>query len=268
MPYSNQYIVGFAAGMCIFCSVFVSGSAVALKERQTANKILDRQKNVISVSGLVEDVGDISAEEIQTLFTEKIHPKLVNLQTGEVHDDSVEVSCESGETRTLTVQDYDQQKALKDPCLSEFAPAGNNAKLITVPHYGLLYEVVRDGEVDAFIIPVEGKGLWSTLYGFIALENDAETVRGLTFYQHAETPGLGGEVDNPKWKAQWGGKILHNDDGDYALQVAKAQARDQTHQVNGLSGATLTSRGVTYLLEYWLGENGFKSYLDTIREEA
>ena len=127
MSYSNQYIIGFAAGMCIFCSVFVSGSAVALKERQIQNKILDRQKNVISVSGLVEDVNAISPEEIQTLFSEKIHPKLINLETGEVHEDSVEVSCDNGEVRTLTVQDYDQQKALKDPCLSENAPSGMSA---------------------------------------------------------------------------------------------------------------------------------------------
>jgi len=265
VSYSNTYIVGFAAGICVFCSIFVSGSAVALKERQVQNAILDRQKNVISVSGLVEDINATSPEEIQRLFSENIHPKLVNLDTGAVSGDSAVVPCDGGDV-TIEAATYDQQKALKDPCLSESAPERNNAKLLTVPHYGLMYEVVEGGKTTAFILPVEGKGLWSTLYGFISLESDAETVKGLTFYKHAETPGLGGEIDNPKWKAQWPGKGLYDDEGEFALEVVKGRAKDTNHQIDGLSGATLTSRGVSYLVDYWLGEHGFGPYLETVRK--
>lgn len=267
MSHSNGYIIGFAAGICIFCSIFVSGSAVALKERQDQNRVLDRQKNVISVSGLIDDMSTASADDIQQMFSENIRPMLINLETGEAHDGSVDVSCDDGSTVTIEAATYDQQKALRDPCLSASAPP-NNAKLLTVPLYGLVYEVVKNNQVDAYILPVEGKGLWSTLYGFISLQADAETVLGLTFYQHAETPGLGGEIDNPKWKALWPDKQIHNDEGEFALTVVKGQGRDQNHEIDGLSGATLTSNGVSYLVEYWLGENGFGSYLDTIRQEG
>lgn len=268
MSYSNTYIVGFAAGICVFCSIFVSGSAVILKDQQEANKVLDRQKNVISVSGLIADMDSASAEQIKQQFDANIVPKLVKLETGEVFTEAVDVSCEGGGTVTIEPSSYDQQRALKDPCLSEDAPDLNAAKLLTVPKYGLVYEVVKNGSVDAIILPVEGKGLWSTLYGFISLESDAETVRGLTFYQHAETPGLGGEVDNPKWKAQWQGKKVYGDDGEIAIEVVKGQARDKEHDIDGLSGATLTSRGVSYLVDYWLSDSGFGHYLENIRKEG
>ena len=72
----------------------------------------------------------------------------------------------------------------------------------------------EDGSLDKIILPIHGYGLWSTLYGFIALEKNGNDIFGLQFYQHAETPGLGAEVDNPKWKAQWKGKKLNNDNGE------------------------------------------------------
>jgi Na+-transporting NADH:ubiquinone oxidoreductase subunit C len=267
VSYSNTYIIGFAAGICVFCSIFVSGSAVALKERQVKNKILDRQKNVISVSGLVEDIRATSPEEVQRLFNESITPKLINLATGEVHTEAVTVSCDSGDV-IIEPELYDQQRALRDSCLSGPAPERNNAKLMKVPKFGLVYEVIQDGALSAIILPIEGKGLWSTLYGFISLEGDAATVRGLTFYQHAETPGLGGEVDNPKWKAQWAGKDVYGDDGEIAIEVVKGAARNKDHEIDGLSGATLTSRGVSYLVEFWIGDDGFGQYLETIRKEG
>ncbi|MEL6342864.1 MAG: Na(+)-translocating NADH-quinone reductase subunit C [Myxococcota bacterium] len=261
----NLYIVGFAAAVCVVCSVFVSGSAVALKDRQVKNAILDRQKNVISVSGLVDDMDSVSNAQIETLFNEKITPKLIDLKTGEVVEAGTTVSCPSGEI-ALDPKVYDQQKAKGDPCLGEDAE-DNPAKILRVPKYGLVYEVVESGTTQAIILPVEGKGLWSTMYGFIALENDAETVKGLTFYQHGETPGLGGEIDNTKWKALWPGKKVYDGD-EVALNVVKGTARDTNYEVDGLSGATLTSRGVTYLVEYWLGEQGFGQYLDTYRKGA
>ncbi|MOA31350.1 Na(+)-translocating NADH-quinone reductase subunit C [compost metagenome] len=112
---------------------------------------------------------------------------------------------------------------------------------------------------------MRGYGLWSTLYGFLALKGDLNTVVGLGFYQHGETPGLGGEVDNPKWKALWNGKSLFDEQGQLAIQIIKgsvdAQSPNASHQVDGLAGATLTSKGVHNLLHFWLGENGFGPFL-------
>jgi len=118
------------------------------------------------------------------------------------------------------------------------------------------------------ILPIKGYGLWSTLYGFIALESDLKTVAGIGFYEHTETPGLGGEVDNPKWKASWVGKRAYNSDG-LALEVIKGKvdlARDGADsQIDGLAGATLTTKGVDNLVKYWLGQQGFKPFIDNLK---
>jgi len=128
----------------------------------------------------------------------------------------------------------------------------------------MVFDVVENGELQAMIFPIEGKGLWSTLYGYIALAPDANTVVGITFYDHGETPGLGGEVDNPRWKSLWPGRKVFDERGNPVIQVKKGSAgppAKDPHQVDGLSGATLTSRGVTALVQFWLGENGYGPYL-------
>ncbi|MDR1351193.1 MAG: NADH:ubiquinone reductase (Na(+)-transporting) subunit C, partial [Zoogloeaceae bacterium] len=125
------------------------------------------------------------------------------------------------------------------------------------------------GALEALILPIRGYGLWSTLYGFLALKPDLNTVIGLGFYQHGETPGLGGEVDNPKWKSLWPGKTLFDADGKPNIQIIKGGV-DKTnpaagHQVDALAGATLTTNGVDHLLHFWLGEQGFGPYLARLR---
>ena len=106
--------------------------------------------------------------------------------------------------------------------------------------------------------------LWSTLYGFLALDARTFEIQGITFYQHGETPGLGGEIDNPKWKALWPGKRAFDENMNPVIEVVKGQA-SADNEVDGLSGATMTSRGVTNLLRFWLGENGYGPYLKWFR---
>ena len=258
---STGYIVGFASVVCVVCSLFVSGTAVALKERQVTNKILDRQKNVLSVADAEKFTPDalkaMSADEVDAAFTDGIRARIVNLETGEYVDEV------AGMDSTV----YDQQRALLDPALSYEAPE-NSAKVLRMPHHATVYQVVENDKVTTLILPVEGKGLWSTLYGFIALDSDTTTVKGLTFYQHAETPGLGGEVDNPTWKGKFPGKKAFDENWEPKLNVAKSISRDPVYQVDGLSGATLTSRGVTYLIQFWLGDEAFGPYLENFREDG
>ena len=112
------------------------------------------------------------------------------------------------------------------------------------------------------------KGLWGTLYGYLALKSDLETIQGITFYQHKETPGLGGEVDNPRWKAQWDGVQLYDEDGEPAAMVFKGPApSDNQFAVDGLSGATITSRGVTNLVRFWASEDGYGPFLKKLQSE-
>src|SRR5690606_8511703 len=125
--------------------------------------------------------------------------RIVDLDTGEYVEPEI-----VGRKEALA---YDQRKAAKDPKLSSALPGDIDiASIKRRVKYAKVYLVQNEGELEKIILPVSGYGLWSTLHGFIALEKDANTIVGLGFYEHAETPGLGGEVDNPRWKAVWQGK--------------------------------------------------------------
>ncbi len=252
MPHSNAYIFGFATAVCVVCSIFVAGSAVALKDRQEANKVLDKQKNVLSVSGHMPE--DASADAIRAAYDQYIQPQVIDLETGQ--------PVEGVDTLT-----FDQRSVRDDPATSESAPP-NKAKVLRVPDQGMVFKVVDGGNVEMVILPIEGKGLWSTLYGFLALAPDGTTIKGLTFYEHAETPGLGGEVDNARWKGLWPGRKVFDEQGNVEIEVIKGAAgpaESDPYRVDGLSGATITSRGVTYALEFWLGDDGWGPYLDRVR---
>ena len=130
--------------------------------------------------------------------------------------------------------------------------------------------LVRDGErLEQVILPIEGAGLWATMYGFLAVENDGKTARGLQFYEHGETPGLGDAVDKPAWRAQWKGKRLYDDDGAPLIEVVKGPApKDSDYQIDGLAGATLTGRGVSEFVRHWIGDEGYGPYLKELQEKS
>ena len=253
MQGSVGYNLIFAAGVCVVCAVFVSGSAVSLRDRQDANRLLDRQRNVLVAAGLAADDETLASEEVARRFA-PIRQIVVDLQTGD-------------EAPDVDPSTFDQRAATVDPSTSRAAP-DKPAGLSRLPNYALVYELRdADGRLDLVVLPVSGLGLWSTLYGFISLDADVETVRGLTFYEHLETPGLGGEVDNPRWKALWPGRKAFDGD-EVRLEVVKGRAgsvTDDPYRVDGLAGATITSRGVTNLLRFWLGSQGFAPYLDGLK---
>ena len=128
--------------------------------------------------------------------------------------------------------------------------------------------LLRDdaGAIDKVILPIHGYGLWSTLYGFIALEENGNDIFGLQFYDHAETPGLGAEVDNPRWRALWSGQRLRDDNGDLQITVAKSvPAAGPDFHIDALAGATLTSVGVDNLIKFWMGEDGYAPFLENLK---
>lgn len=242
--------VGVALVLCIVCSLVVSAAAIMLKPAQVANKALDRKRNILAAAGLLEE--GVSVEE----QFKKVQTRVVDLRTGQFTD-------------AVAAESYDQKKAAKDPKRSEkLSGEADLAKIGRLEHFALVYVVGEGEQIDKVILPIRGYGLWSTLYGFLALENDANTVAGLGFYEHAETPGLGGEVDNPRWKAMWVGKEIYAN-GEAVIRLAKGtvdpNAKGAEHQVDGLAGATLTSRGVTNLMQFWLGEMGYQPFLNNLR---
>ncbi|MEH6589706.1 MAG: Na(+)-translocating NADH-quinone reductase subunit C [Halioglobus sp.] len=242
-------IVAFS--LCIVCSVIVSTAAVVLKPAQEANKSLDRKRNILAAAGMLDE--NIGVDEQFQSVTSRI----VDLRTGKFSDD-------------VDPEQYDQRKAARDPSQSKaLDDSADIAKVKRRENYAVVYLVGSgEGGFDRIILPIHGSGLWSTLYGFIALESDGNTVVGLGFYEHGETPGLGGEVDNPRWKALWPGKQVYKD-GEATLGLIKGPVDTSTAnaawQIDGLSGATLTSVGVTNLVQFWLGEGGFAPFLSNLK---
>lgn len=240
--------------VCLVCSILVSTAAVRLKPLQEKNKALYKKTNILEAAGILEENKDV-----EELFG-KIETRYVDLKTGAFNE-------------TINSDSYNVERALKNPDQSisiedERDLANINRRVKTVE----IYLVKEDNEIQTIILPVYGKGLWSTMYAFIALEGDGRTVKGLRFYEHGETPGLGGEIDNPDWQEIWVGKQIYDEDWNMEIDVLKGAvdptSPESVHQVDGLSGATLTTVGVRNLVRYWLGRDGFYNFLSRISTQG
>ncbi|WP_116131885.1 Na(+)-translocating NADH-quinone reductase subunit C [Tropicimonas sp. IMCC34043] len=240
-----------AITLCLFCSMIVAAAAVALRPVQEANKLRDKQLNILQVAGLYEP--GINVAEAFKAF----EPRVVDLETGTFTD-------------RFDAASFDDRAAASDPDLSQPLtddPAGIGRQ----GRYQVVY-LLNDaqGDLERIILPIHGYGLWSTLWGFIALGPDGNEIYGLQFYDQAETPGLGAEVDNPRWKALWHGKKLRDEDGALQINVSKGapNAAMAPYHVDALAGATLTSRGVDNLVRFWMGEAGFAPFLENLKTGA
>ncbi|MDD3764339.1 MAG: Na(+)-translocating NADH-quinone reductase subunit C [Nevskiales bacterium] len=252
---SKAYALWVAFILCFVCSVLVTAAAIALRPVQQAAKLDDKRKNILSVVNLYEPGIDLDKA------FEQVTPKVINIETGEFAPE-------------IDPANYNQYAAAKDPSQGGSTIPGDEdiAKIKYKPKYATVYFLYNpDGSVKTVILPISGYGLWSTLYGFLAVEADGNTVVGINFYQQSETPGLGGEVDNPNWKALWPGKKIYGDQGQVALHLVKGGVNPDSpeagHQVDALAGATLTSNGVSNLVQYWLSDAGFKPFLDRIAQQ-
>lgn len=237
-----------ATALCFVCSMVVSFAAVNLKSIQEVNKAIDKQKNILQVAGVYHEGIDVN----KTFSS--FQPLVVDLNSGKFTD-------------KFDPSIFDDKKAAQDPLLS-ISLENDPASIGRRTNYATIYLLKKDdGSLDKVILPIHGYGLWSTLYGFIALEDNLNDIFGLQFYQHAETPGLGAEVDNPKWKSQWKGKKLNNENGELMIQVAKTQ-KYKDHHIDALAGATLTSNGVDNLVKFWMGKDGFQKFLNNLKNGA
>ncbi|MCW8858144.1 MAG: Na(+)-translocating NADH-quinone reductase subunit C [Deltaproteobacteria bacterium] len=251
---STKKVLSVALLLCLVCSVLVSSAAVLLSERQERNKIEEKRKNILQAAGLYKQ-----GEPIADLYAQ-IAPRIVDLQSGWFSDRFDPVT-------------FDSRAAAKDPTLNQEIPAPLDlADIKRRSLYKEVYLVLESGQLQQLILPVHGKGLWSTMYGFISLADDLTTVRGFSFYEHGETPGLGGEIDNPNWKNQWQGKRIYGENGELRIEVAKGTVDkndpNAVYKADGLAGSTLTARGVDNLLKYWLGEDGYQPFLERLQQQG
>jgi len=248
-PFYSVLVLAFV------CSALVAAAAVGLRPQQEANRALDRKKNILYAAGLYQE-----GKTIEQMFA-PIEAKIVELATGKFVPEE-----------TIKPESYKQLKAaLSDDTGRKLREEEDIARLRRLEKYSLVYLVKEGDTIKQIILPVRGKGLWSTMYAYVALDGDLNTISGVSFYQHGETPGLGGEIENRSWQKGWQGKEVYNDSGAMDLQFVKGKAADQgpakLHQIDGLSGATLTTKGVNKLMEFWFGEHGFKPFFAQLKKE-
>ncbi len=241
-----------AALLAIVCAIIVSLANVSLKDLQRQNQTLDRQTNILRAAGLVQPTEKVTGAQAAELF-KKSAAVVVDLQSGEIVPDADPEAVEADKTN-----------------LRPLDKADDIAGIGSVPKLGVVYLFFNDdGTLDAVTLPIVGTGLWSTLYGFLSLHSDYATVKRLVFYDHGETPGLGGEISNPTWDRKWEGKIAVDKEGEPIIAVVKGtvnpDAQGAASMVDGISGATLTGKGVTNTIRFWLGDNGYGPFLKKLR---
>ncbi len=256
---STKNIIKVAIGVCVVCAVLVSTASVVLKPVQKKNKKLEKLKNILYVADLLD-----KDKNIEKIFKEKIQPAIIELKTGK------ELS-KKNYTKILNPDCFDIKKLPYNPKLSvKIARKKDIAGIKRKSKYMIVYFVKQEGKIKKIILPVYGLGLWSTMYGLLALDDDLKTVSAFTFYEHGETPGLGGEVDNPRWRKLWKGKIVFDKNWELKIEIIKGKVdvtkNDAKYKIDGLSGATITTRGINDLVRFWLGESGYGTFLKKLRE--
>ncbi|MFM2486344.1 Na(+)-translocating NADH-quinone reductase subunit C [Celerinatantimonas yamalensis] len=240
-------------GISLICSIVVSGAAVGLRGMQDHNKKLDKQSNILQVSGV-----DVAGHSITSLFKQRLEAKIVDLNTGNYVPAS-----------QINPQTFDQRKAADDPSMSiKLAQKDDRVGIMRRSNYAKIYLVHdKQGKLERVILPIHGRGLWSMMYAFLAVAPDGNTVKGIIYYEQGETPGLGAQVENPSWRAEFIGKKLYNASYQPALTLVKGRADPSApSKVDALSGATLTSNGVRNTLKFWLGSLGYSKYLTKLRQ--
>ena len=249
--------IGVAFCVCLICSLVVSFSAVSLRDLQNENKLNDKRIKILQAADIYNPDEDIKEQFL------KLETKFVNFETGKLMDTYMDFSLE----------EYDPILATRDSNLSSKVPTSEDIAVIkNRENIGKIFILRNDDySINKLILPIRGYGLWGTLYGYISIENDFNTIAGIEFYDHKETPGLGAEVDNPKWKNLWPGKEIYQN-GEVSLSVIKGKVdnndKDAQYEIDGLSGATITSRGVTNMIVYWFGESGYSKLFKELNYES
>jgi len=245
--FDNKYTLTFITVVAGVCALLLSAASSGLKPRQEANVQVDKMKNILKCLSILPE--NATSKQVTELFAKRVVLKVVNAK---------------GEILNVTADEA-----------AKIDPEAEQAKPVEQQRYPLYVMQAEQGDaVEAYCIPIFGKGLWSTLYGYLSLEKDANSVRGITFYKHGETPGLGGEIEAPWFQENFVGKKILDPEGELvSITVVKGHAADKfqdpeklSHAVDGISGATLTSKGVTKLLDKDLRK--YEAYFRTVRKGA
>ncbi len=227
---SNRYVFLYASVMVIVVALILSGAATLLRPLQERNMRIEKMQNILSTINIPAD-----RAEAEELFNRYItETKVVNHEGEEIEGDAFEVDLQD-----------ENRKPVEERQLPVF-----------------IADV--DGE-NYYVVPVRGAGLWGPIWGYVGLESDLVTIAGANFDHASETPGLGAEIADRPFEEQFRGKRIYDEDGDFRpVTVVKGTAPpDDPHRVDGISGGTITSNGVTNMLRD--GLEVYKSYFEKLK---
>lgn len=241
----------------VVCSSLVSAAVVVLRPIQLNNQLLDRSRNIMVLTGLLPADKIPEDEEMLGLF-KSLDTRMVNIDDGRF-DNSVDPNT------------FDMRRAVNDVELGTAVPSDDDvASIGRRSRYAPVYMVWGDQGLDRIILPVRGAGMWSMLYGYIAIDGDFNTIAGMSFYEQNETPGLGDQIAHPHWLEQWRGKQVYDEQGLPRFHVSESEviagSVSAPYQVDGLTGATVTGNAVTGVVRYWFGPHGYQGFLDHMKE--
>lgn len=245
MNRSKLYSVVFVLSITVFWGFVLSFVATSLRAPQQANEKRNMRTNILLAVGLMERGEDLEPDALNQLYDDSVESFLVDHEGMVIPGSSAE--------------GVDLEEELENP----------DAAAWRLP----VFVVTEGGEASVYAVPVFGKGLWSTLYGYLALEDDLDTVRGMTFYKHGETAGLGAEIEQAWFQNNFVGKRIFEGGELRSIRVVKGKvedvfsnAADHTYAVDGISGASMTGRGVTDLLLDKLAI--YEPYIRRVRAET
>ncbi len=240
------------------CSILVSSASIILRPVKLLNQKVERSRHIVALTGLVPTDEKLTNDEILQAV-EQLDVRVLDIDSGEF-DDSIDP------------EQFDDRAAVNDPELSvEISPDDDLARLGRRARHAIVYLVWDGDELKRVILPVHGQGMWSTLYGMLALEVDLKTIGAVTFYEQGETAGLGDQITNPDWLFKWQGRQLFNQQGEVVFRVAAGPVDENSaaaqHQVDAISGATVTVVSVTRLVEFWFGPSGYLPFLNNLKTQ-
>lgn len=255
---SPRYAILVIILTALVCSSLVSAAVVMLRPIQLNNQLLERSQNVMQLTGLLEPGLKLDDDEALRLY-KSLDIRLVDIDRAQFDE-------------TIDPQNFDKRRAVNDPELGTGVPAELDlARLGRRSRYAPVYIVWNGQDFQRIILPVRGAGMWSMLYGYVALEPDLNTIAGMTFYEQNETPGLGDQITHEHWLEQWQGRQIYDDRGEPWFSVSSEGAvqpgtETARYQVDALTGATVTGNAVTSMIRYWFGAHGYRAFLESLHD--
>ena len=235
-----------AVAVALFCSAMVSTAVYVLRPIQGAYALLERNRTIVMVAGAFDAESEPADAEVVSAFLE-LDARVLDL-------DSMRF------VPTLNAHGFDHwQESVEEPVDVE-AQGAQESRWVPV------YFTGQTGDRAHLVVPVHGQGMWSTIYGYVALADDLNTVVAVRFHRHGETPGIGDRIQDSGWQGLWRGKEIYDAEGMQHIRVAAAGAADPSHRVDVISGASITSEAVGRFVNEWFGEAGYGPWLAALRQ--